>query len=74
MNNGLGVGQGNTKRSGTIALTAGVSYPIRIVHEEGSGGDNLTFSWSGPGITETTDLSTYFKTRVNGSGILTGDF
>jgi hypothetical protein len=38
------------------------------------GGDNLTFSWSGPGITETTNLSTYFKTRVNDSGNLTRNF
>jgi hypothetical protein len=66
-NNGLGIGQGDTKRSGTISLTAGVWYPIRIVQEEGGGGDNLTFSWSGPGIAETTDLSSYFRfaTGVN---------
>ena len=74
LNNNLGSGQGNTKRSGTIALTAGVSYPIRIVHEEGNGGDNLTFSWSGPGIAETTDLSTYFKTPANSDGSLTGNY
>jgi PBP1b-binding outer membrane lipoprotein LpoB len=62
VNNNLGLSQPNTKRSGTISLTAGVWYPIRIVHEEGAGGDNLTFSWSGPGIAETTDLSLYFRT------------
>ena len=64
VNNGMGggAGQGNTKRSGTISLTAGQSYAIRIVHEEGNGGDNLTFSWAGPGITETTDLTQYFYT------------
>ena len=61
VNNGLGIGQGDTKRSGTINLEAGVWYPIRIVQEEGGGGDNLTFSWSGPGIGETTSLSTHFK-------------
>jgi hypothetical protein len=60
-NNGLGIGQGNTKRSGTIFLTSGIMYPIRIVHEEGGGGDNLTFSWSGPGISETTSLATHFS-------------
>lgn len=74
VNNGLGAGQGNTKRSGTIDLTAGISYPIRIVHEEGIGGDNLTFSWAGPSIAETTDLTTYFKTKRYVSGLLTGDF
>lgn len=62
LNNGLGLGQGNTKRSGTISLTAGIYYPIRIVHEEVDGGDNLTFSWSGPSIAETTDLSKHFFT------------
>jgi hypothetical protein len=65
LNNNLGGGQGDTKRSGTASLTAGIWYPIRIVHEEGAGGDNLTFSWSGPGIAETTSLSTHFKRPVN---------
>ena len=74
LNNGMGGGQGDTKRSATIALTGGVTYPIRIVMEEGIGGDNLTFSWSGPGITETTDLLTYFKTPVNPDGSLTGNY
>jgi hypothetical protein len=68
LNNNLGGGQGDTKRSGSVALTGGVWYPIRIVHEEGGGGDNLTFSWSGPGIGETTDLSTHFKRPVNLEG------
>jgi hypothetical protein len=73
--NGIGgsAGQGNTKRSGTISLTAGVSYPVRIVHEEGGGGDNLTFSFSGPGISETTALSTYFRTPYI-DGALSGNF
>ena len=74
VNNGLGSGQGNTKRSGTISLTGGVRYPIRIVHEEGAGGDNLTFSWSGPSITETTSLSTYFSTPVTEEGQITGNY
>jgi len=60
LNNGLGAGQGNTKRSATTSLTGGTIYPIRIVMEEGGGGDNLTFSWAGPGISETTDLTDYF--------------
>ena len=75
VNNGmdLGSGQSDTKRSGTIFLTAGIWYPIRIVHEEGGGGDNLTFSWSGPGIAETTGIFQYFKPPVNelGQGIFT---
>lgn len=72
VNNGLslpsGGGQANTKVSGTISLTAGVWYPIRIVHEEGTGQDALTFSWSGPGIAETTDLTQYFRVPVNSRG------
>jgi hypothetical protein len=76
VNNGmnLGTGQANTKRSGTISLTGKVMYPIRIVHEEGIGGDNLTFSWSGPGISETTDLLTHFRTPVTPTGQLAGNY
>lgn len=62
LNNNMGGGQGVTKRSGTISLTAGVYYPIRIVHEEGGEGDALTFSWAGPDISETTDLTNHFFT------------
>jgi len=75
LNNGLGIGQANTKRSATTSLTGGVRYPIRIVHEEGSGGDNLTFSWSGPAISETTDLAAYFSTPIAlTTGQLTGNY
>jgi hypothetical protein len=74
LDNGMGTGQGNTKRSNTISLTAGIIYPIRIVHEEGGGLDNLTFSWAGPGIAENTDLLTHFRTSVNDLGVLTGDY
>jgi hypothetical protein len=76
VNNNLGGGQPNTKRNGSISLVGGIVYAIRIVHEEGSGGDNLTFSWSGPGISETTDLLTYFTTplSLSGDGTLKGDY
>jgi hypothetical protein len=74
LNNGLGLGQGVTKRSGTISLTANVMYPIRIVVEEGSGGDALTYSWSGPGIAETTDLLTYYRTPIRPDKTLTGNY
>jgi hypothetical protein len=67
LNNGLGNGQGNTERSGTILLNSGVRYPIRIVHEQGFGPNNFTFSWSGPGINKTTDLLTYFSTPTTGN-------
>jgi hypothetical protein len=77
LNNGMDLGSGgqaNTKRSATISLTAKVMYPIRIVHEEGGGGDNLTFSWSGPGISETTDLLTHFRTPITPTGQLAGNY
>lgn len=73
VNNNLGVGQAETKVSGSIALTADLWYAIRIVHEEGGAGDTLTFSWSGPGITETTNLNTYFRTP-SVSGVLVGNY
>ena len=73
LNNNMGSGQGDTKRSGTINLTAGQVYPIRIVHDEGSGGDNLTFSWAGPGIAETTSLTQYFYYYGNGTNFATGE-
>jgi hypothetical protein len=71
VNNGLGAGQGDTKRSGSITLTAGTVYAIRIVHEEGAGGDNLTFSWAGPGISETTNLAQYFYYSGSGTNFAT---
>jgi hypothetical protein len=74
LNNLLGGGQPNTKRSNTVSLTGKVMYPIRIVMEEGGGGDNLTFSWAGPGIVETTDLSTHFRTPISPSGALAGNY
>jgi hypothetical protein len=77
VNNGMNLGAGgqaNTKRSATISLTEKVMYPIRIVHEESNGGDNLTFSWSGPGISETTDLLTYFRTPITPTGQLAGNY
>ena len=74
LSNSLGAGQGDTKRSATTSLSQGVIYPIRIVHEEGGGGDNLTFSWSGPGIGETTDLLTYFRTPIKRNGQLAGNY
>jgi hypothetical protein len=74
LNNNLGGGQGVTERSATISLTENVMYPIRIVMEEAVGGDALTFSWSGPGISKTTDLSTHFYTPITPTGELTGNY
>lgn len=74
LNNNMGGAQGNTPRSAAISLTANVVYPIRIVHEEVNGGDNLTFTWSGPSIAETSTLTTYFTTPSNSDGTLIGNY
>jgi hypothetical protein len=74
LDNNLGGGQGVTKRSATVSLTGKVMYPIRIVMEEVGGGDALTFSWAGPGISETTDLSVYFRTPILPNGVLAGNY
>jgi hypothetical protein len=67
LDNNYGGGQGNTERSATIELTADTYYPIRIVTLQGSGGDNCTFSWAGPGISKTTDLTQYYYYSGDGS-------
>ena len=73
VNNGIGVGQGVIERSGTITLTAGVYYPIRVVHEETLGGDALRFSWKSPSGSQTDDLSQqYYYASADGSP--SGDF
>ncbi|RYD48002.1 MAG: hypothetical protein EOP85_04425, partial [Verrucomicrobiaceae bacterium] len=37
-----------TQKSATISLTGGKFYYIEAINKEGSGGDNLAVSWSGP--------------------------
>lgn len=65
-------GQGATTRPVTpiaVSLNANTWYAIRIVHEEGNGGDGLKFEWSSNGSTWNTDLSQYFKVPApDGSG------
>ena len=51
-----GGAHGNQEASGSIALTAGIYYPIRIQFGEASGGDVLTFNYSTPTITKTTNV------------------
>jgi hypothetical protein len=63
VNNGLGTAHAVATVSGTIALTAGIYYPIRIVYENKNGAGTFEFSWSGPGITRTTDLGSSFWYR-----------
>jgi hypothetical protein len=60
INNNITGAQGATKKSASILLTGNTFYSIRIVHRDGILQDGLTFSWSGPNIEETTDLTEYF--------------
>jgi hypothetical protein len=60
INNNVTGTQGITKKSASILLTGNTFYPIRIVHRDGILQDGLTFSWSGPNIEETSDLTAYY--------------
>ena len=59
---------GNTEKFGSIALTAGVYYPIRIQFGELSGGDVMTFNYSTPTITKTTNVTglVFYNNTTNG--------
>jgi hypothetical protein len=59
---------GNTEKFGSIALTAGTYYPIRIQFGELSGGDVMTFNYSTPTITKTTTVTglVFYNTSTNG--------
>ena len=59
---------GTIEKSGTIALTAGVYYPIRIQFGELSGGDIMTFNYSTPTITKTTTVTglVFYNSTTNG--------
>lgn len=48
---------GFVEQSGSISLTSGVYYPIRVQYGENTGGDQLDFNYSTPTITKTTDLT-----------------
>jgi hypothetical protein len=47
------------ERSGTITLTGGTYYPIRIQFGENYGGDNCVVSFAGPSISKTSDFNNY---------------
>ena len=63
-----GGAHGNQEASGTIDLTAGVYYPIRIQFGEAGGGDVLTFNYSTPTIAKTTNVTglVFYNTSTNG--------
>ena len=59
---------GTIEKSGTIALTSGVYYPIRIQFGELSGGDVMTFNYSTPTISKTTTVTglVFYNSTTNG--------
>ena len=63
-----GGAHGNQERSGTISLTTGVYYPIRIQFGEAGGGDAMTFNYSTPTITKTTNVTgrVFYNPATNG--------
>ena len=63
-----GGAHGVIERSGTISLTAGVYYPIRIQFGEASGGDAMTFNYSTPTIPKTTNVTgrVFYNAATNG--------
>jgi hypothetical protein len=58
----------NQERSGTISLTSGIFYPIRIQFGEISGGDVFSFNYSTPTITKTTNVTgrVFYNPATNG--------
>jgi hypothetical protein len=63
-----GGAHGIQEASGTISLTAGVYYPIRIQFGEAGGGDAMTFNYSTPTITKTTNVTglVFYNSTTNG--------
>ena len=59
---------GNQERSGTISLTSGVYYPIRIQFGESGGGDIMTFYYSTPTINLTATVTgrVFYNPATNG--------
>ena len=72
-----GGGHAMVERSGTISLTSGTYYPIRILFGESGGGDNLIVSFTPPSGTKTTNGSGYYfsgsliTTKVSGTALTT---
>ena len=54
--------------SGSISLTAGQYYPVRIQYGEGGGGDELQFNYETPTIAKTTDVTgkVFYNSATNG--------
>jgi hypothetical protein len=63
-----GGAHGSQERSGTVALTAGIYYPIRMQFGEIGGGDVFRFTYSTPTITKTTNVTdlVFYNPATNG--------
>jgi hypothetical protein len=59
---------GNVEKFGSISLTADTYYPIRIQFGERNGGDVMTFNYSTPTITKTTNVTglVFYNSTTNG--------
>lgn len=61
-----------SQTSAPIALNAGDMYAFKVIYREGTGGDNLSVAWSGPGIGDTpTLISADYVTNDDGFDIKT---
>ena len=59
----------NTLRTGTITLTAGIYYPIRIQYGEGGGGETMNFYFTPPGGSQTQNGVGFFFYNTYNNGI-----
>lgn len=55
----------NTQQA-TVNLTAGQKYYIEVLHKEGSGGDNVSVAWQGPGIAQAIIAGNYLSPFAGG--------
>ena len=63
-----GGAHGNQESYGTVSLTAGTYYPIRMQFGEIGGGDVFTFNYSTPTISKTTNVTglVFYNSSTNG--------
>jgi len=60
-------GKYSTQQSVSVNLTAGQKYYVKVLHKEGSGGDNVAVAWQGPGITQQVIGGSYLSPYVPGT-------
>ena len=64
-----GGAHGDTSRTGTASLIAGVYYPIRVQFGESGGGERMTVNFTPPGGASTNDGTGYYFYNSNNLGI-----